>query len=208
MLIKASKLSTFKAGGGDPTSTSPKAGFTWRAPYTAGAAEVTADAVDKSSSEKVGFTVVEPSSLTAKKEKDKAFPAGEQGAGMVLQFLYGPMNVSFGGVEARERSGPASDIDGYYKHEGMPHKHDATPTFATIAANNQLSGETRDSASQTGMPPPWEKGSFHWEIPNEFRADEEATPKTFTIVKQEFVMADESGTTTVTKAGASVTRKP
>ena len=209
VMIKANKLSSFKASTGEPTSTSPKAGFRWRAPFTAGSAEITATMVDKSQTQTVSFTVVEPSSLTAKKEKDQSFPAGEQGVGMTLDFIYGPMNVSFGGVGARERAGPASAIKGYYLREGMPHYHQPkVPDFFPIAENNHLAGATRDSAAQYNQPKPWEHGSFHWSIPNEFQADESAAPKVFTHTTQEFVMLDDTGTTTVTKAGASATRKP
>jgi hypothetical protein len=208
VMLKASKLSAFKATAGDPTSTAPKASVRWRAPLTPGSAEVTAEVVDKSMAEKIAFTVVAPSSVSPKKEKEKSFASGEQGAGMVLDFVYGPGNVSFGGVEARERSGPASDVKGYYEHEGQPHFHSATQAFFSIAENNQLAGETRDSASQFGMPKPWSNGSFHWDIPNEYRADETEAPKPIATVKQEFVLLDDTGTTTITKGGASVTRKP
>jgi hypothetical protein len=206
--LKANKLVSWKATGGDPTSAAPKGQLSWQAPRFKGDAEITAEMVDKTQTAKLAFSVVEPSSTTAKKEKELGYPAGRQGVGMKLQFIFGPSNVSFGGVEMRELSGPASDIKGYYEHEGMPHQHDATPKFYAIGANNQLAGETRDTAAQQGMDPPWDKGSFHWQIPNEFRADEEASPKTFAFVTQEFVMADDTGTTTVSKGGASATRKP
>ena len=70
--------------------------------------------------------------------------------------------------------GKASAVTGYYLREGMPHDHDAKPDFCAIDENNLLAGENRDHASQFGQPQPWEKGSFHWMIPNEFRADEDA----------------------------------
>ncbi len=155
------------------------------------------------------LNVLEPDSITGIKLSEMTFPNGTQGAGMILNFSFNPLKVSFGNAESREVSGPASAITGYYLKHGMPHDHNAGPIiFFRIGPDNKFAA-ARDRAAQAGYPAPWDAGSFHWLIPNKFRViTESGDGKEYTTVKQEFTMEGPSGKTKITKAGAEVERTP
>ena len=111
---------------------------------------------------------------------------------MKINFQFQPLTVSFGNAESREVSGPASDIEGYYKKHGMPHDHNAGAVkFFRIAENNTFA-KARDQATQAGYPSPWdEDGSFFWDIPNKFKTiTESGDGKPYTNVIQKFVIED------------------
>jgi len=92
----------------------------------------------------------------------------------------------------------------------MPHYHNAGPVkFFPISEDNKLRPPAVDTAAQSGYPAPWDKGSFHWKIPNKFRViTESGDGKEYTIVIQEFTMEGPSGKTKITKAGEQVERTP
>ena len=151
--------------------------------------------------------VIEPNNITGTNKTELAFPAGTQGAGMTLDFLYHPLTVSFGNVKAKEVSHAASNITGYYLANGMPHFHNTGDTFTQIKENNVDSAT--DTASQNGYPSPWSAGGFDWIVPNKFKVNTEAGDgKEFTHVPQIFRMIDNTGKTVITKAGLKVERTP
>jgi len=197
---------TWTASAGTPT-TGSGATFLWTAPERATTVTVALVAGSKSAS--VSLNVLEPDSITAIKLSEMSFPSGTQGAGMKLNFSFGPFKVSFGNAQSREVSGPASDIKGYYLKHGMPHDHNAGPIrFFNIGQDNKFVS-ARDTAAQSGYPAPWDAGSFHWKIPNKFKVvTESGDGKEYTTVKQEFTMEGPSGKTKITKAGAEVERTP
>ena len=129
---------------------------------------------------------------------------------MKLTFIYHPLNVSFGNVQAREVSGPATNITGYYnKHYSAADlKHDSGDTFTSIQENNEDSAE--DTAITEDDFTPYEPGTFDWVIPNKFRVKTEAGDgKKFTDVTQAFEMLDATGKIRITKATtARVERSP
>ena len=131
------------------------------------------------------------------------------GAGMELQFKYHPGYVSFGNVAIREVSGLPSNISGYFVG-GAPY-HDATGgkgvKFHPIKSDNDLS--VPDVAAIANGPSPWRAGGFDWVIPNKFRVvSEGGDGKEFANVTQAFTVADSTGKTKITKAGAEVVRSP
>lgn len=194
----------WKASKGTPNLANNTNEFNWTAPNRAGSSMISYEADGKQS--RVFMRVIEPYRITATKINDMAYTAGQHGAGMKLRFNYYPMTVSFGNVEAKEVSHAATGISGYYKSHGA-HWHNTGDTFFPIAADNK--DTAIDTAAQSGYPKPWSKGSFHWHIPNKFKVKTEAGDgKEFTKVTQSFYMLGSSGTSRVTKGGASVERTP
>lgn len=199
------------AGAWTADSGQPMAGsgstFTWNAPERKNKATIKLTVGSESDS--VVMKVIEPNKIKADKLSENAYPAGTQGAGMMLDFVFHPLKVSFGNAETREVAGPASNITGYYLHHGMPHNHNPGPVaFFRISQNNRFQA-ARDQAAQSGYPSPWSKGGFHWVIPNKFKViTESGDGKQYTTVTQAFRMAGASGKTIITKAGEKVERTP
>jgi len=126
-------------------------------------------------------------------------------------FQYSPLSVSFGNVWAKEVSGPASNLWGYFKDPATgTHWHDSGDTFTRIRQTNI--DTARDTASFHGYGKPWKAGGWDWLIPNHFRVNgESGDGQKFTTVTQSFSMKgppDTPGESTVSKAGPSATRKP
>jgi hypothetical protein len=179
--------------------------FKWRAANRA--ASITITLTVGSQTATTTMNVLEPTGITANKLSEMSYKKGEQGAGMKLRFVYQPLNVSFGNIEVKEVSGPASSITGYYLTQ--PAKslwHDSGDTFTRIGKDNK--DTAIDTAANGGDPKPWSDGSFEWLIPNHFKTiDESGDGKKFTTVTQAFTLLA-NGTITVSKAGQSVTRSP
>jgi hypothetical protein len=202
--FKGSATGNWTSTGGTPDKLDNSNEFAWTAPNRAATVNIKLAVADKSAS--VSMNVIEPDSITATKNSEIAYPNGTQGAGMKLTFNYHPKKVSFGNVQAKEVSGPASDIVGYYQNHGMPHYHNSGDTFTSIGEDNKDTAP--DTAAQSGYPKPWSDGSFKWIIPNNFRVKTEGGDgKKFTDVTQVFTI-DGTGKTKITKAGAEVERSP
>jgi hypothetical protein len=194
----------WSADSGKPTSNVRARTFKWTAPKRAATVEVQLK-VGKRVAKKT-MTVVEPASITATKiGSDFTFAAGTQGAGMKLSFKYAPLNVSFGRIKVKEKSGPATNITGYYLGLTAAELwHDSGETFTRIGADNIDTGV--DTASFEGDPAPWTDGGWDWLIPNTFKVlGESGDGKTFTTVTQSFQLEGppHAGRSTVSKAGVS-----
>ena len=177
--------------------------FTWTAPERRRTVTIRLTVGRATASQRL--SVVEPSSITAHKLSELPVPPGQFGAGMMLDFEFHPLRVSFGNVGTREVEGPASAIRGYYRRFGKKFlRHNPGPVhFFRIAANNRFAA-AQDKASWIGQPSPFSDGSFHWKIPNKFRViTETGDGKRYTTVIQEFGM-EASGKARVDKAGAHV----
>ncbi len=179
--------------------------FNWTAPNRG--ADVTIKLTVGTDSATLAMKVLEPAAITGVRNSTLAFGAGTAGAGMILTFNYSSKKVSFGNVEAKEFSGPATNIAGYFKkhYKADQLKHNPTAGFTSIKQNNEDSA--KDTAKLESTFKPYEDGSFDWVIPNNFRVKTESGDgKEFTKVTQAFSI-DATGTVNVTKAGASVERK-
>ncbi|MFZ4548055.1 MAG: eCIS core domain-containing protein [Bacteroidales bacterium] len=203
------KSGDWEINGGAPLTVAATKSFRWTAPNRA--ATLTAKLTSGKYSRTKALKIIEPSSTTAQRTREISYPRGIMGAGMSLQFKYYPGNVSFGNVEIREVSGSPSNISGYFIGEGAPY-HDATGgsgivKFHPIKSDNNLS--VPDSAAIHDYPSPWRAGGFDWVIPNKFRVvSEGGDGKEFANVTQAFTVADSTGKTKITKAGAEVVRSP
>jgi hypothetical protein len=179
--------------------------FKWRAANRAASITVTLTAGTQTAT--TTMNVIEPSAITANKLSEMSYKKGEQGAGMKLRFVYQPLNVSFGNMEVKEVSGPATSLTGYYLTQPASSLwHDSGDSFTRIGKNNK--DTAIDTAANPGDPMPWSDGTFEWLIPNHFKTiDESGNGKQFTTVTQAFKLFA-NGTITVSKAGQTVTRSP
>jgi hypothetical protein len=191
---------------GKPVTLASGATFKWTAPDRA--ADVTIKLEVGTQSANLVMKVLEPATITGVRNSVIAIGAGTAGAGMKLTFNYGPKKVSFGNVMAREVSGPASNITGYFKkfYTADQLKHDSGDTYTAVKENNEDSAE--DTAKSTDTFKPYEEGTFDWVIPNRFKVKTEAGDgKEFPSKVTQAFHIDAVGTEKITKATASVERK-
>ena len=196
------------ATSGTPNGLASGNRFTWTAPDRAATATIKLQVGTEEGT--VSMKVIEPESITGRKNSEIPIAPGTAGAGMKLTFIYHPLRVSFGNVRAREVSGPATNITGYYKkhYAAADLWHDSGDTFTAIKENNEDSVEDRAETQDSFKP--YERGTFDWVIPNKFKVKTEAGDgKKFTEVTQAFLMHDATGKVTIAKAvTAWVTRIP
>lgn len=200
-----SKTGDWKATAGTPLTQISGLVFEWTAPERA--TSVTISLTSGKYTKTLILSVLEPNAITTKKIREYTFSRRRMGAGMELNFIYHPKTVSFGNIESKEVSGPASNQRGYFKNDGLTHFHDSGDTFFPVK-NDNVNTET-DSASIQGYDPPWREGGFDWRISNHFKLKSESGDgKKFTVVTQSFVLAGVDGTTKISKGGEDVERTP
>jgi hypothetical protein len=195
--------------GGTPLTLAGSNSFRWTAPNRAATLNVKLTSGKYSRTQ--ALTIVEPSSITARRLRVLSYARGRMGAGMEIKFKYHPDNVSFGNLESKEVSGPSSNVRGYFIGRG-PLNHDAsggTGTDPWLPIGNDNEDVGYDTAAIWGYPRPWRSGGYDWIIPNKFKVvGEGGDGKEFTKVTQAFTMADATGKTKVTKGGSEVERTP
>jgi hypothetical protein len=201
-----SKSGDWSATGGSPLTSAGTLTFGWTSPIRG--ASITISLTSGKYTRSVVMTVIEPNQIEGKKVGEKKFKKGFLGALMNVKFHYFPKSVSFGNVQSKEVSGPASNIQGYFEgRKGKFEWHDSKDTFYSIDNNNVDSAT--DEAGFWGYPSPWKKGRYDWVIPNHFRViSEGGDGKKFTEVKQIHTIEGTDGTAKITKAGAEVERTP
>jgi hypothetical protein len=201
-----SKTGDWSATGGSPLTSAGTLTYAWTAPVRG--ASVTVSLTSGKYTRSVIINVLEPNQITARRIGLMSFRRGRLGAGMRLKFQYFPKTVSFGNVESKEVSGPASNIQGYFAGRTGPFQHhDSGDTF--IAINNNNEDSATDEAGFWGYPSPWDKGRYDWVVPNHFKVKTEGGDgKKFTEVNQVHTIEGTDGTAKVTKAGAEVERTP
>jgi hypothetical protein len=203
--FKAGIKGVWTATNGSPKTKNNVDTYVWTAPNRADSS-VEVKFKLGSFTDSVFMDVKEPNKITADKLSEMNPPKGKVGAGMKLRFNYHPKNVSFGNVESKEVSGPASNIKGYY--EQFPKKklaHDSKDTFFSIRKDNKDSAIDEASEFRSPKPFEFEFGHYAWIIPNNFRVKSETGDgKKFTEVTQFFHMVDDTGRMRVLKAGEEV----
>ncbi|MFH1120022.1 MAG: DUF4157 domain-containing protein [Bacteroidota bacterium] len=200
-----SKTGEWKASGGTPLTQATGTRFVWTAPDRAATLKISLKSGKYTRD--VVMNVLEPNAITAKKKEEMTFRRGRQGVGMKLKFIYHPKTVSFGNADAREVSGPATNIRGYFATHGGDYHHDSGDTFYPINHDNWDSAT--DTAAMWNYPAPWRRGGYDWVIPNRFKVRTEAGDgKKFTDVTQSFTMEGTDGTSTVSKGGETTERTP
>jgi hypothetical protein len=192
------------ASAGWPPRRKGRSTFAWELP-TPGTATITATDPVSGASASVEMEVVAPDELKMKKESEDPEAAGVAGAGMWLIPRFGPRSVSFGNVEWLEEPRPASSVSGYWldlQAAGTDLDHHPNPDFLRITPT------LRDHAFALGLPSPYKAGHFHWVVPNSFRRAATSGTGITTVTGQQNFDIDATGTVTIEKQGASVTRSP
>ena len=117
----------------------------------------------------IEFNVVLPS-VSAQKIRDVPLATGQIGAVMELQFILTPLEVSFAGLEFRERNCSPVAPWGYYSPGGSP-LHTATPGWSNVDVHNRLVVPDRAGVilQLSQMRWPLSQGGFEWRIPDEIR---------------------------------------
>ena len=153
----------------------------------------------------VGFTVVEPASISAVKLlPEYAYPPGIQGAGMNMELTINPIDVSFNQVNIQEVSGPATEVWGYFINFSAEDLYHHAKPWVRINALNKWTDDVECRC--TG---PWYPGGFKYVIPIEWQAPEGTyIGRLPDNAVQAVSISDTNGTTTITKFGLSVTRTP
>jgi YD repeat-containing protein len=190
------------SGGSGAISGTSGSSITFTAHERASTATVTATVNGNQRS--ITYNVVEPVTESAIRFSTDNFPAGIQGAGMILKITIAPTDVSFQNVESQEVSGPATSISGYFTDF-------APATLAHVPAGWVPIGEGNakfDHAQISGFPSPWRLGGFQWVIPIQWRVMGSVNSGTLPNRLQTFTIHDSTGNTTVSKLGVSVTRSP
>jgi hypothetical protein len=178
--------------------------FAWELPQP-GTATITAT-LPAGGAASVTMTAIAPKNIRMRKvSEDPPGTSGTANAGMMLVPRFMPANVNFGNVEWLEVPGPPSNLTGYFAAQvagGTNLNHVPNPNFLRIGPG------LRDHAAAFGFPPPYSAGSWDWSIPNRFRrAGTGDTGVEYVTTLQSFRM-DATGSITVSKQGASVTKAP
>ena len=217
-ITACSSTATWTVTGGGTVSPASGMSTLFTAPEAPGACIVTATFAG-GGTHSVTFTVVKPSgvSMTVADTNYPVMVPGRQGAGMHTDILITPTTVSFYNIQIEEIPGPASNMTGYFTdyltaHPGADFSHHpyatgATNGWANVGQDNMVIGQ--DDASFSGYPAPWYAGGWDWVIPWFYRCRGTAGNGSLIVnVTQSFRILGTNGTSTVSKAGASVTRSP
>jgi hypothetical protein len=159
----------------------------------------------------VTINTVEPDHETGVKYgADWTFPPGTQGAGMDITVTMQPTSVSFENCEIQEVPGPATGISGYFTNfPPATLSHNPTNVWVAVLSSNVEQGVDQAALSGFDPPPPWSTGGFQWIIPVQWRVRGGSDIGTLRVPRQEiFSITGSDGTTTITKLGCSVTRRP
>ncbi len=162
------------------------------------------------------FQVVPPDSIRMRRAVVNPIPAGQAGADMLTDVDFGHTDVSFSRVQWLEDPGPPSAVHGYFAFgngAAMDLNHHPNPAFVTLRPDNHFlhdhcgSGFPLAPPFRRFFPPPmFFGGGWFWSIPNRFRILGSGSGGTPFVTTLQFFLVDSSGTTTVSKQGANITR--
>jgi hypothetical protein len=192
------------ASAGWPLRRAGRDTFAWELPQP-GTATITAT-LPAGGTASITMTAIPPKNIRMRKvSEDPPGASGTANAGMMLRPRFMPANVNFGNVEWLEVPGPPSNLSGYFAAQvaaGTNLNHVPNPNFLRIGPG------LRDHAAAFGFPPPYSAGAWDWSIPNRFRrAGTGDAGVEYVTTLQSFRM-DATGSITVSKQGASVTKAP
>jgi hypothetical protein len=131
---------------------------------------------------------------------------GEVGAGMCLELKLLPEHVSFEGLKVMEGVCSATRIRGYFSTFDMSNvRHNASngALKQIVVQQENFVGVDRAGWARrvTDLPTPWSHGSYEWQIPFYWSADDFATTNRFATNVQEFELLSSNGDFVVRKFG-------
>lgn len=138
--------------------------------------------------------VVAPDSIKGENRQDLSYSGGVHGAGMTLDLITGPTDVSFTNLGWKEEQG-AIKADGVFSGRIPPINHN--PKWSKMGAKNDI----QDRAEHKEFPKPWEKGTVTYEIKELYSVGASGAGTEYKTVEQVHEMTGPDGTATTSKAG-------
>jgi hypothetical protein len=198
---------TWAVTGGSTLSATSGATVTFTARATAGKSKVTVTVGSQTA--EVEFDVVRPNSVRMDAKGTRHVANGRPNAGMHTDIFIGPADVSFYRVELLELEVGAT-ASGYWQSRAGQGHHPNTsfgPMTTTVVSGKGTKFAFMDNALSGYLGPgPISAGQFAYAIPWQYRVVGGSSGTTFATVNQTIVTTDD-GTTTISKAGASVSFK-
>ena len=110
------------------------------------------------------FNVLEPTGISSTVRSNQIFSAGQVGAGMYLNVVLQPTNVSFGRLEMTEPAEATTGITGYFTtHTPPTHAGNGAGDWHSVNSDNLVVDNVFDHAWSGGWPiGVW--GSYTWPI--------------------------------------------
>ena len=178
----------------------------WRAPAIGGISTIRLTSGGTTAT--ISMNVVPPNGLSMTNvNAPHALTAGTAGACMLPNVTILPLDVNLGATQWLEVPGPGTNVTGYFtQFSAATLFHNPNPNYLGFDDNNT---GLHDHAAWHAVPSPHSNGTFQWVIPNRYKLDGEpdASGRLFTTTTQLFTM-DGSGTMTISKGGAFVSRTP
>jgi hypothetical protein len=207
---------SWTATAGTPTSAIAVPVFTWAAPEPAGDVTITATPSGSSQSISTTIKILAPNAISTSKDSEDSYPAGTEGAGMMLSATFQPLSVNFDNVQELEDPGPSTNVSGYFnklRQAGLDLSHHPNPNWVGLAGNSFKDHAFWHGPLPIATPPSWEPGHFEWAIPSRYRALRPGfgvggPGVLFTTARQTFDMLGSDGTMAISKQGATVRRSP
>jgi hypothetical protein len=180
----------------------------WTAPARkASSCTITAKPTAGASPCSVTMKAIEPTESRQTIKSRLTYTAGLAGSGFIGDCVIHPLNVSFSRIKTREdiATGKAT---GYYDTvlgwNGSVHP---AGSLAPIDTDNRGVPDTVGTVPP-GSPKPFDKGKFHWPIPQLFQVLGGSGETKFSVSDHVQEMSGTSGEETTSKEGASRTRTP
>ena len=136
----------------------------------------------------------------------KPLSVGEVGAGMCLELKLLPEYVSFEGLKVMEGECSASKVRGYFSAFDMSNvRHNASngALRQIVVQESNFVGIDRAGSARSSeeLPGTWSYGSYEWQIPFYWSADDFVTTNRFATNIQEFELLSSNGDFVVRKFG-------
>lgn len=181
--------------------------YNWDAPDKAATATITFTPKDGGTPATVVINVIEPTSADFMNKKVLSY-GNVSAAGMKVKIAFKPFTVSFANLDWQEKDVDPTVVEGWFKSQpATKTKHKKGPGGYLDADNK--ADDTAEWASDVVVK---EKSKLQWDIPQHYKvASGDTISAEKPVPNQPFTQLmtiDADGTTTVSKNGESVTRKP
>ena len=204
---------TWKTTAGSISVTSSPSGTVLTSPSNAATATVTAAACGESLS--IPFNVVEPSGISSTVRSNQSFFVGNVGAGMYLDVVLQPTNVSFGRVWMMEPSEATTGITGYFSNvnlSSISHANNGADEWHPVGCDNKIYSPPNNLFDHAGSydwtGPFGSGGSYTWPIHPIWSVGTNGPTNSLSGWTDQVMTLSSDGTMRVDKLNLHVTRSP